>query len=769
MKGIRPVGLGVLVTLVTALLGAPASQASTGLTYTPVPGWWGTNGRVTDSALVGNRVYLAGGFDYIGPQTGYGVAVSSSTGTKLATTPLITGTVNTVVADGAGGWYIGGNFSKVGAVSRRDAVHIDASGNVTRWNPKPNGPVNAIVDLGGSIVLGGSFTMLGTTATSASNIGAVDPSVGTRISGFSASTNGSVQALLAGAGKLYVGGSFTAVNGMSGTGLNRIDATTGAADPTWGAHANGTVNALALSGDGRTLYAGGEFSAVVGAGQWVNRTRLGAFATNGGAVTSWAPSSSGTVRALAVDSSSQNIYLGGQFDSVNGTARTALAQVDRSGLLTSFNASLSGCHIPNGRGNRHVNPTCSPEVDSLAVSNATLYVGGRFGASGALARHDAAAFPLGNSTPTSWNPVASDQVLTVAANSSAVFLGGNLTSVNGLLRSGLAALNASTGQGDSTFQANTDNMPLDLELSSDASRLYVAGNFTTIAGQSHAYLASINTGTGTVDPSFVSNVDGLTFVAKYSHGYLYVGGDFASVNSVPRLNMVKVSATTGAVDSRFVANTTGPTGADYRNGMIEGLAVSPDGARVYLAGPFSTINGDSSITQGIAVMSSTDATLVPNQLGGVQACSGIGRFITYLTLSTDGTRLYGGDECPDAVYQWNATTLSTPSNPTGLNWRTACDGGMQAAVEVNAHLYYGTHGKVCNVSPSNPTRVLRTRYAVFDASNGTLLPDNPSFDSPMGVFSLTALPQGMLVGGDFTYAGASKNIHQGLALFPGTP
>ena len=68
------VALGVMTTLVVGAASTVAAEvavaASTtpALTYVPSPAWWGTNGRVNDIETVGSRVYVAGGFDYVGPQ-----------------------------------------------------------------------------------------------------------------------------------------------------------------------------------------------------------------------------------------------------------------------------------------------------------------------------------------------------------------------------------------------------------------------------------------------------------------------------------------------------------------------------------------------------------------------------------------------------------------------------------------------------------------------------------------------------------------------------
>ena len=206
--------------------------------------------------------------------------------------------------------------------------------------------------------------------------------------------------------------------------------------------------------------------------------------------------------------------------------------------------------------------------------------------------------------------------------------------------------------------------------------------------------------------------------------------------------------------------------------MVQSLQVAPDGSKVYLAGPFNTVNGVAK--RGIAVVDGATGAMLPQQLGGVQQCWANGDWITHLYLSPDGQRLYGGDVCPDNIYQWDAVHLSTPANPTGLNWRTSCNAGMQGTLEVNGHFFYGSHGGDkgsggrCAQTPGG-AQVDIARYAVFDQVNGNLLPDRVQFDSPMGVWSFAAVPGGLLVGGDFTFVNATTNVHQGLALLPGTP
>src|SRR5258706_9163117 len=71
---------------------------------------WVTDGDVYAVAPAGDKVFIGGTFNYIGPSTGSFVTTDASTGAALQPLPLVAGDVYTMVADGSGGWYIGGRF-----------------------------------------------------------------------------------------------------------------------------------------------------------------------------------------------------------------------------------------------------------------------------------------------------------------------------------------------------------------------------------------------------------------------------------------------------------------------------------------------------------------------------------------------------------------------------------------------------------------------------------------------------------------------------------
>src|SRR5207302_11507226 len=130
---------------------------------------WVTNGDVNSVVQAGSRIYLGGDFDEVGPNTGSGVALDPATGARPGAFPRVNGPVYTAVPDGAGGWYIGGSFTRVGDKSRQNAARVLADGTVGAWNPHTDLAVPAIALAPGPgahlVWIGGGFTLRNKAST----------------------------------------------------------------------------------------------------------------------------------------------------------------------------------------------------------------------------------------------------------------------------------------------------------------------------------------------------------------------------------------------------------------------------------------------------------------------------------------------------------------------------------------------------------------------------------------------------------------------------
>ncbi len=253
---------------------------------------WAFGGAVHTVARVGQVAFVGGRFNAVAARhnvTGGFAVASSLTSQRALRAARVHGNVNAIVPDGAGGWFVGGNFTFVGQHRRPQIAHILVDGRVDpAWTGRVNGRVAAMALVGGTLYVGGEFTHAGAGA------GGLMPDARVNVAAFAA-TDG---ALLPG--------------GPSG--------------------ADGVVTAMAASGG--TLYAGGEFATFGGAA----RARLAAYDTQGNTVTPWNPSADAAVRAIVPSTDGSVVFVGGAFAQAGGAARAFVAQIDAAtGLATAWN------------------------------------------------------------------------------------------------------------------------------------------------------------------------------------------------------------------------------------------------------------------------------------------------------------------------------------------------------------------------------------------------------------------------------------------------
>lgn len=254
------------------------------------------------------------------------------------------GQVRAVVADGAGGWYLAGDFSEVGGLSRNGLAHVDAIGKVTDWAPQVSGQVFALAvshQTGGNVIyVGGRFSQAGGEARGGlaafDQLGQLLPwELDVRL----LSGPGEVEAIamLEDGSSLVVGGRFDEVVDQGDQVLSRdnlvmidLDAEVSA----WSAGTDGRVLDILIR-DG-VIYIAGEFGDAGPAGDFESRQLLAAFSVEG-VLTPWqAPASGARVRSLAAlgQGADVRIYAGGDFEiSDNGEFAWNIASLDVEGRL----------------------------------------------------------------------------------------------------------------------------------------------------------------------------------------------------------------------------------------------------------------------------------------------------------------------------------------------------------------------------------------------------------------------------------------------------
>src|SRR4051812_31802779 len=247
----------------------------------------------------------------------------------------VDGEVRTVAQVG-GSVVLGGSFTKVGPATAGAVGVVDTGARTFQPGfPEVVGSVSAAVpDGAGGWYLGGSFTSVGSVPRT--NLAHVD-GTGT-VTAFNPAPNGAVLDLATTATNgLVVAGSFTTIAGGPGAG---VAAFTGTETLRWaGSVTGGAVRTIALSNDGALVYAGGDFAQVGG----VAMRRFGALNADTGTLnTAFAP---GVVNLPVNDivvRSTGDVLLAGEFTKVGGAVRNRLAQVNGvTGAVGTLNVSVN--------------------------------------------------------------------------------------------------------------------------------------------------------------------------------------------------------------------------------------------------------------------------------------------------------------------------------------------------------------------------------------------------------------------------------------------
>ncbi len=165
-----------------------------------------------------------------------------------------------------------------------------------------------------------------------------------------AQIDGIVYAQAVARGRVYAGGQFSnarPAGAAPGTqqvprsNLMAYNLQTGVLDASFAPQVNGRVMAAATSPDGTRLYIGGTFTAVNGQARY----RLAAFDTATGAlIANWRPGTNSTVFGLAA--TNDTVYIAGQYTNVNNTSRTGVSAVSAAnGTLLPFNPVHEGGYL----------------------------------------------------------------------------------------------------------------------------------------------------------------------------------------------------------------------------------------------------------------------------------------------------------------------------------------------------------------------------------------------------------------------------------------
>lgn len=380
--------------------------------------------------------------------------------------------------------------------------------------------------------------------------------------------------------------------GLTALAVRPALALSSAPDQTW--RTNGKVYALARWGN--TLFVGGRFTRVVSP-DGTQKQKVGNLAafdmTTGAWIPTFAPTVANTlttalpqVRALEVSADGSTLYVGGRFDTVDGTSVSNLAAVDTSAGQVSAG---------------FVAPPVNRAVNAILAGPSLVYLGGAFTRVDGRPRSYLAALAFDGTLDANWVPSANDTVrsLTFAADGT-IFVGGKYTTMDGQPRASVARVSADTGalaawavpqgvidagvpawdmvatstrlfvgfgsgpnylaafrlddsdRGSQVWRYNTVGNVESVALSPDGNRLFFGGHFGTAVLQQQVCGNQYLRGLASVDPSNGQlRCDWLPQIEPHGANYkgawallgtstqLWVGGYFTSISGVTQSGIAR--------------------------------------------------------------------------------------------------------------------------------------------------------------------------------------------------------------------------------------
>jgi PKD repeat protein len=321
-----------------------------------------------------------------------------------------------------------------------------------------------------------------------------------------------------------------------------------------------------------------------------------------------------------------------------------------------------------------------------------------------------------------------------------VFVGGSFTTaqpagaapgVGTVPRSNLLAYDIRTGELITSFAPVLNGQVKAIEASPDGSRIYIGGAFTTVNGVNKYRIAALNPTTGQVITSFTAGTNAQVNAIVATASTVYVGGTFGSIGKGARTRVAAVNASNG-VETAFAPTIAG--------GNVSAMVLSPDGQKLVLGGNFTSLNGSSDPGYGLGAVSTDTGQNLPWNVNSLIRNGGVDASITSLTSDADGVYgtgyTFGKTGNLEGAFRADWATGAT-------TWVEDCHGDTYSAVPFGDTVYVAGHphycGNIGGFGQTEPTWTFYRGLAFSKAATGTVTRDPMGYHNFEGTPSPTLL------------------------------
>jgi hypothetical protein len=239
-----------------------------------------------------------------------------------------------------------------------------------------------------------------------------------------------------------------------------------------------------------------------------------------------------------------------------------------------------------------------------------------------------------------------------------------------------------TGRRVAAFHHQMNGEGLTITGSPDGKRVYVGGNFTTVDGHAHSYIAAFSTKTKRLLANFRPRPDKEVRGIAVSSTKVYLGGNFLKLN--------------GAARSRIGALRPGGRLSGWKasadSGVVRAMVISPDRSRLIVGGSFTKLNATAAY--GMGALSTGNGRTLPWAANQTIRNAGANGAIT--SLRKDGSQIYGSGYAFGSGANFEGTFAANPDTGA-INWVNDCHGDTYDVLPVKQVLYSVGHAHDCSV------------------------------------------------------------------------
>lgn len=713
----------------------------------------------TDSS---GAVLIAGDFTSIGGTNRGMIAKLDSSGKLMSSFGSGTGAngpIRSMLVQTDGKILVGGEFTSINGTARNRIARLNSDGSLdTTFIPGSgaNGTVFAIATTSypyynSGIIIGGDFTSFNGTNRGRVALLSTSGSLNTSYLN-SSGANGTVYTIAATSNSysyssssgLYFGGAFTTFDGQTRKRIAKLDSNLRLEYQfNLSSGPNGPIYCISLIQNGfsgTSLLVGGEFTEFNGyiRGNLALLSSSYSFSSASNLDQFFDVWTDGAVRTIANPSqyysSTQNIYIGGDFQMVNGASRKRIAKI-----VTS---SYSG--YPTSGLQRNIDATFNPDpginarVSTVAyLSDSRMLVGGEFSAIQSVTTPSIARLlgAYGANIPTapttiSAQPASSTQVIVTFSVSS---------------YASSYQIERSVDQSTWTQVGNSSSPYFDQGLTPSTTYYYRTRGVNYNGSGAYSSVASCATdgnvwyGPGSLDPNISTNfsINGaVNDFAVQSDGKIVIVGEFTQVNSVSKNRIARLN-------SDWTLDTAFATGAGA-NSSIYSVALQSDN-KIIISGYFSSIHGIS--TEYIARLNA-DGSLD----GSFNPGLGPDSYARVITLQSDGKIVIGGNfGSYNGMSQENLARIN-PDGSLDLAFRTTPNSSIYDIKVLE-------NGKIIIAGDFSTVNGITKSGVALLNSDGTLDATYNTGSGSWGVRVIAIQSDGKsIIGGSFTtFSGLTRN------------